>query len=123
LTPKKTGGSIMSATQAGESDNLGSKARPPRIAPVEPPYSPTIESMLKKWMKNKPELEVLNIYRTFAVHDELGPRTGVLGAGILAHGRLSAWEREILIHRVTARAGAEYEWGSRNAPRAAGRIH
>lgn len=33
------------------------------------------------------------------------------GAGILAHGRIDPREREILIHRACARAGAEYEWG------------
>jgi alkylhydroperoxidase family enzyme len=34
-----------------------------------------------------------------------------LGAGILGHGRVSSREREIVIHRTCARAGAEYEWG------------
>jgi 4-carboxymuconolactone decarboxylase len=34
-----------------------------------------------------------------------------LGAGTLAHGRLEPREREIVIHRTCARAGAEYEWG------------
>jgi alkylhydroperoxidase family enzyme len=34
-----------------------------------------------------------------------------LGAGILGHGRLDPRDREILIHRTCARAGAEYEWG------------
>jgi alkylhydroperoxidase family enzyme len=34
-----------------------------------------------------------------------------LGAGILAHGRVEPREREIVIHRTCARAGAEYEWG------------
>jgi 4-carboxymuconolactone decarboxylase len=34
-----------------------------------------------------------------------------LGSGILGHGRVEPREREIVIHRTCARAGAEYEWG------------
>src|SRR2546423_1409917 len=34
-----------------------------------------------------------------------------LGAGILGHPRLQPRERELLILRTCARAGAEYEWG------------
>ena len=34
-----------------------------------------------------------------------------LGAGILGHPRLDRRERELLILRTCARAGAEYEWG------------
>jgi alkylhydroperoxidase family enzyme len=34
-----------------------------------------------------------------------------LGGGILGHGRIDPREREIVIHRACARAGAEYEWG------------
>jgi hypothetical protein len=34
-----------------------------------------------------------------------------LGAGILGHGLVEPREREIVIHRTCARAGAEYEWG------------
>jgi alkylhydroperoxidase family enzyme len=34
-----------------------------------------------------------------------------LGAGILGHGLVDPREREIVVHRACARAGAEYEWG------------
>jgi alkylhydroperoxidase family enzyme len=34
-----------------------------------------------------------------------------LGAGILGHGRVAPRDREIVIARTCARAGAEYEWG------------
>jgi alkylhydroperoxidase family enzyme len=34
-----------------------------------------------------------------------------VGAGILNHGRIAPRDREIVIHRACARAGAEYEWG------------
>lgn len=83
----------------------------PRIAPLEPPYESSVETMLKKWMPPGSEIPPLTLFRTLAVHDELVSRMRPLGAGILGHGRVDPREREILIHRTCARAGAEYEWG------------
>jgi 4-carboxymuconolactone decarboxylase len=84
---------------------------PPRIPPVEPPYDPDTEAMLRKWMPPGAEAEPLALFRTLAVHDDLAARMRPLGAGILGHGRIEARDREILIARACARAGAEYEWG------------
>jgi alkylhydroperoxidase family enzyme len=53
----------------------------------------------------------LALFRTLAVHDELMSRMRPLGAGILGHGRVPPRDREIVIERTCARAGAEYEWG------------
>ena len=83
----------------------------PRIAPLEPPYEPEIDAILKKWMPPGAEAEPLRLFRTLAVHDELASRMRPIGSGILGHGRVEAREREIVIHRTCARAGAEYEWG------------
>ena len=83
----------------------------PRIAPLEPPYDPALDAMLKKWMPPGAEQDPLALFRTLAVHDELMSRMRPLGAGILGHGRVEPREREIVIHRTCARAGAEYEWG------------
>lgn len=83
----------------------------PRIPPREPPYPERIGAMLEAWMEPIAGREPLRIFRTFAVHEELAPRTGVLGAGILAHGLLSGPERETVIQRTCALCGAEYEWG------------
>lgn len=83
----------------------------PRIAPLEPPYEPELETMLKKWMPPDSPLEPLRLFRTLAVHDDLASRMRAVGAGILGHGRIEPREREILIHRICARCGAEYEWG------------
>jgi 4-carboxymuconolactone decarboxylase len=41
-----------------------------------------------------------------------------LGAGLLGHGRLSMRERELVIDRACARAGAEYEWECTSPPSA-----
>jgi alkylhydroperoxidase family enzyme len=83
----------------------------PRIAPLRPPYKPDIEAMLQKWMSAAPELESLKLFRTLALNRELAQRMGSLG-GLLRDGRrVEPREREIVIHRMTARCGAEYEWG------------
>jgi 4-carboxymuconolactone decarboxylase len=83
----------------------------PRIAPLQPPYQPETAAMLAKWMPPGAAIEPLVLFRTLAVHDELFSRMRPLGAGILGHPRLEPRDREILILRTCARAGAEYEWG------------
>ena len=67
--------------------------------------------MLRKWMPPGGDVEPLRLFRTLAIHDDLASRMRPLGAGILGHGRVEPREREIVIHRTCARAGAEYEWG------------
>jgi hypothetical protein len=84
---------------------------PPRIAPLQPPYEPEVEAMLAKWMPPGSDTEPLALFRTLQLHDQLASRMRVLGSGILGHGRLEARDREIVLHRTCARAGAEYEWG------------
>ncbi len=83
----------------------------PRIAPLQPPYEPELAAMLAKWMPPGSEVEPLALFRTLAVHDGLFSRMRPLGAGLLGHPRLDPRERELLILRTCARAGAEYEWG------------
>jgi 4-carboxymuconolactone decarboxylase len=83
----------------------------PRIPPLQPPYAPDTEAMLRKWMPPGAEVEPLALFRTLAVHDDLAARMRPLGAGILGHGRIEPRDREIVIARACARAGAEYEWG------------
>ncbi len=83
----------------------------PRIAPLEPPYPPAVEEMLRKWMPPGSGLEPLRLFRTLVVHESLAARMRPLGAGILGHGLLEPRDRELMIHRTCARCGAEYEWG------------
>lgn len=90
---------------------MSEQATRPRIAPLEPPYTPEIDAILKKWMPPNAGTDPLRLFRTLTVHDELASRMRPLGAGILSHGRIEPREREIVIHRTCARAGAEYEWG------------
>jgi alkylhydroperoxidase family enzyme len=90
---------------------MSNQATHPRIAPLQAPYEAEIDVLLKKWMPPGAASEPLRLFRTLAVHDELASRMRPLGAGILGHGRVEPREREIIIHRTCARAGAEYEWG------------
>jgi alkylhydroperoxidase family enzyme len=83
----------------------------PRIAPLEPPYPPEVEEMLRKWMPPGTGLEPLALFRTLVVHESLAARMRPLGAGILGHGLVEPRDRELMIHRTCARCRAEYEWG------------
>jgi alkylhydroperoxidase family enzyme len=82
-----------------------------RIAPLEPPYDAETAEMLRRWMPPGAGVEPLALFRTLALHPELMSRMRPLGSGILGHGTLAARDREIVIQRTCARAGAEYEWG------------
>jgi 4-carboxymuconolactone decarboxylase len=84
---------------------------PPRIAPLDPPYSEETATFLEKWMGPGQDVEPLRLFRTLAVHEQLASRMRPLGAGLLGHPRLQERDRELLILRTCARAGAEYEWG------------
>src|SRR4051794_16020540 len=88
-----------------------SQTTTPRIAPIEPPYDDETERSLRKWMPPGADVEPLALFRTLMVHPKLASRMRPLGAGILGHGKVDPREREIIIHRSCARAGAEYEWG------------
>ena len=82
-----------------------------RIPPVEPPYDPETEQMLRKWMPPGEDVEPLTLFRTLAVHPELMSRMRPLGAGILGSTTVDPRERELMILRTTALNGALYEWG------------
>ena len=83
----------------------------PRIAPLQAPYEPETDEMLKRWMPPGAAIEPLALFRTLAVHPDLMSRMRPLGSGILNHGAVPPRDREIVLHRTCARAGAEYEWG------------
>ncbi|HEX8119760.1 MAG TPA: hypothetical protein VF549_00710 [Solirubrobacteraceae bacterium] len=82
----------------------------PRIAPIQPPYEPEVADALRRLM-GAVDAEPLNLFRTIAHHRAILDRFRQLGSTLLSHTTLDPVERETVIHRVTARAGAEYEWG------------
>ena len=84
----------------------------PRLAPLEPPYTPEVAEMLAKWMPPGSAIEPLALFRTLQLHGGLAQRMRPLGAGILgASALLAPALREVMIHRTCALTGAEYEWG------------
>jgi 4-carboxymuconolactone decarboxylase len=91
--------------------DTGRVTMPSRIAPIEPPYEPQVADMLTRWMPPGAAVEPLGLFRTLAVHPELMSRMRPLGSGILNRGEVPPRDREIVVLRTCARAGAEYEWG------------
>ncbi len=81
-----------------------------RLNIPKPPYSKAVAASIKKWMGNA-SIETPEIFEAFHINPSLATRTGVLGAGFLGHGLISARDREIIIDRVTGKYGAAHEWG------------
>ncbi|QPP11165.1 carboxymuconolactone decarboxylase family protein [Streptomyces bathyalis] len=78
---------------------------------MSPPYDEDTERLLAKLMPPQSDIEPLLLFRVFARHRELFGRLIPMAAGLLTKGLLPARDREVVISRITARAGAEYEWG------------
>jgi len=83
----------------------------PRIAPLEPPYTPEQDALLKK-ITPPAAPNVLALFRVLAVNPGLTERMPSWGGYLLGpNASLSLRDREVVINRVCARCGAEYEWG------------
>ncbi|GAA5126795.1 carboxymuconolactone decarboxylase family protein [Pseudonocardia adelaidensis] len=83
----------------------------PRLAPLHPPYDEDVERLLGKLMPPAAGHDPLLLFRVLAIHHDLADRIRPMASGLLNKGLLPARDREVLIGRTTARAGAEYEWG------------
>jgi alkylhydroperoxidase family enzyme len=79
----------------------------PRVAPARPPFAPEVEARLAQLMP--PGVEPLALFRTLARDGRLFER--FMAGGLLDRGHLTLRQREIVVHRVTALSGSEYEWG------------
>ena len=79
----------------------------PRIAPATAPYPPEVQARFDALMP--PGVAPLVLFRTLARDLRLFQR--FMGGGLLDKGHLALRQREIVIGRVTARCGSEYEWG------------
>jgi alkylhydroperoxidase family enzyme len=82
----------------------------PRLQPLTPPYEPAIDETLRRLM-GPVDAEPLALFRTIAHHPALLERFRQTGSTLLSFGRLPDVDRETVIHRTTARCGADYEWG------------
>jgi len=82
-----------------------------RIAPIQPPYDEQTAAALAKWMLPG-SAEPLALFRILVRHSELSERLRPLGAFNLGKSSgLEVRDREIVIDRVCALCGCEYEWG------------
>jgi alkylhydroperoxidase family enzyme len=83
-----------------------------RIVPLEPPYDTETAATLAKWMTPGSAEEPLALFRILMQNPQLSERLRAVGAGILGKSsRIAIRDREVLIDRVCARCGCEYEWG------------
>lgn len=83
-----------------------STTAPARIAPAAAPYAPEIQARLDAVMRGRPPLV---LFTTLARDARLFHK--FFDAGLLDRGHLTLRQREIVIDRVTAQCGSEYEWG------------
>ncbi len=91
---------------------MQTQTKPPqasRLAPLSPPYDADVANTLERMMP--PGQEPLKLFRTVAHNRHLLDKLRSTGAYLLNHGRLDAFDRELVIHRTCARCGCEYEWG------------
>ena len=83
-----------------------------RIVPLEPPYSPDADEVLRAMMPRRAAVEPLRLFRTLATHPRLAAAMTAVGRFVLGREpTLSLRERELLIDRTCARCGCAYEWG------------
>jgi 4-carboxymuconolactone decarboxylase len=89
-----------------------STTEPPRLQPLQAPFTPDVAASLAKWMPPGSDIEPLALFRTLMLHERLAGRMRPLGAGILGAGAsVEPRLREVMIHRTCALTHAEYEWG------------
>jgi alkylhydroperoxidase family enzyme len=79
----------------------------PRTAPTDPPYAPEVQARFDALMP--PGVAPLVLFRVLARDLRLFRR--FMGGGLLDKGHLTLRQREVVIHRVAAQCGSEYEWG------------
>lgn len=79
---------------------------PARIPPAQAPFSPGIQQRMDEIMRGAPPL---TLFTTLARDERLFHK--FFNAGLLDKGNLTLREREIVIDRITALSGSEYEWG------------
>jgi alkylhydroperoxidase family enzyme len=83
---------------------------PPRIAPLEAPFVPEVAEELARWQP--PKQQPIALFRTLARHLLLARAMFPIGHYFLSRdSSIAIRDREVVIDRVCARCGCEYEWG------------
>jgi len=90
---------------------MSERTRParPRVQPLEGPYSPSVETILEA-SKVLGGGRPINIFTTMAHHGRALKHTFALGGAFLVAGNIADRERELIILRVSANTGCEYEY-------------
>jgi len=88
----------------------------PRVRHLDPPYPPEVQAALEHMMPARGDIEPLRLFRTFARDLPLSGALTALGRFMLSSrerggAAFDLRTRELVIDRVTARCGCEYEWG------------
>lgn len=79
----------------------------PRIAPAAPPFPEAVQTWLDRTMP--PGVPPLALFTTLARDPRLFAK--FMQGGLLDRGHLTLRQRELVIDRITALGGSEYEWG------------
>jgi alkylhydroperoxidase family enzyme len=81
-----------------------------RIEPLEAPFDEPVGSTLERMMP--PGVPPISLFRTFAHNPAMTAGVNAWGSYYLSkQSSLTIRTREIVIDRVAARCGCEYEWG------------
>lgn len=84
---------------------------PARIEPLAPPYEPELDALLQR-ITPPAAPSVLALFRVLAHHPAMAERMSAWGGFLLGRkASLPLRDREVVINRVCARCGAQYEWG------------
>lgn len=82
-----------------------------RLTPLEPPFEPELQALLTR-MTPPAAPGILGLFRVLARHPALAERMTGWGGFLLGRkAELPLRDREVVINRVCALCGAEYEWG------------
>jgi 4-carboxymuconolactone decarboxylase len=83
-----------------------------RIAPLEAPFAPEIDASLRAMMPRNSPFPPLALFRVLVRDPGLAEAMTALGRFLLGRDcALDLHDRELVIDRVCARCGCEYEWG------------
>ncbi|MEO5670432.1 MAG: carboxymuconolactone decarboxylase family protein [Ramlibacter sp.] len=90
---------------------LANQPAPPRLEPLAPPYAPELQSLLER-MTPPGAPSILALFKVLALNPALAERSTGWGGYLLGRkAGLPLRDREVVINRVCAVCGAEYEWG------------
>lgn len=88
----------------------------PRLPLPEPPFDPAVADRLARLMPRRAGTPPLALFRLLATDGPLSEAMAAMGRFHLRHApgqasAIAAPDRELVILRVCARCGCEYEWG------------